>query len=221
MFTSLVTIIIVLLGCLIASFVVFGGGQMFIPYFKILLVNILNVHQDVWDSALSIANATPGVFGLKLALISGYLAANGSWWGFLLMIITYFIFIAVPIIMILVVLKKYNEKKESKIIVIFSKMMRPIIAGILISLIINLGISLVLPFIGFNDLGTEFGQLDKYFYFKIGGFFIGWRYFALLAWTLVSIPVEYWIFKKYKVNVVYMITTNIGLCMLIFQPWLA
>lgn len=42
----MIPLIIVFLGCLIISFVVFGGAQVFIPYFKILLVNILDIPDE-------------------------------------------------------------------------------------------------------------------------------------------------------------------------------
>ena len=65
--TGILAVLVVLLGVFIISVVVFGGAQMFIPYFKILLVNILKIEQEQWDSVLSIANATPGIFGIKVA----------------------------------------------------------------------------------------------------------------------------------------------------------
>ena len=213
-------IFIVLLGCFIISIVVFGGAQMFIPYFKILLVNILGIENETWESVLSIANSTPGVFGLKVAFASGYLAAEGEWWGWLLMFGTYLVFIIVPIFVMIFVMKKYKKFKESKFMVSFLNWMKPIIAGILISIVINLGMSLILPFVGFNDLGTEFGQLDKYLYWKNSGFFSQWRYWVLLSWSVVSIPVDLFMIRKFKINVVLLIIVNIILCLILFQPWL-
>ena len=61
--------------------------------------------------------------------------------------------------------------KESKFMNTFLKIMRPIIAGILLSIVVSLGMSLIIPFVGFNDLGSDFGALDKYFYLKDSGFF--------------------------------------------------
>ena len=47
MLGTLLGAVVVILGCLIISIVVFGGAQIFIPYFKILLVNLLGVSPDV------------------------------------------------------------------------------------------------------------------------------------------------------------------------------
>lgn len=207
------SVFLVLVGCLIISFVVFGGGQMFIPYYKIMLVNILKISEEDWNQVLSIANATPGVFGLKLSFVSGYLIANNNWWGFLLTFGTYTAFILVPIIFILFTFKKYTKHKNDKFMINFTKIMRPIIAGIFISIIVNLSISLLLPFVNFNNL-------NNYFEWKNEKFFVGWRYYALVAWTLFSIPSEYVIMKKYKINSIQMICTNIVICLIIFQPWL-
>ena len=220
MLGTLLGAVIVILGCLIISIVVFGGAQIFIPYFKILLVNLLGVSPDVWNSVLSITNATPGVFGLKLAFISGFLAANGNWWGWLLMIVTYIAFIMVPIGLILLIFNKYKKIKETKFMIAFSKMMKPIIGGILCSIIINLFISILLPFVGFNDLSDNINNLDKYLYIKTDQFFTDWRFWMIFAWTLISIPVEYWIMKKYKINTIFIIIINIILCLIIFEPWL-
>ncbi len=220
MLGTLLGVVVVILGCLVISIVVFGGAQIFIPYFKILLVNILGVEQDVWNSVLSITNATPGVFGLKLAFVSGFLAANGNWWGWLAMIATYIVFIMIPISLILLIFNKYKKIKETKFMIGFSKIMKPIIGGILCSIIINLFISILLPFIGFNDLSDNIHNLDKYLYFKTDQFFTGWRYWMILAWTLISIPTEYWIMKKYQINTIYIIIINIILCLIIFEPWL-
>lgn len=220
MLGTLLGAFVVILGCLIISIVVFGGAQIFIPYFKILLVNLLGVSPDVWNSVLSITNATPGVFGLKLAFISGFLAANGNWWGWLLMIVTYIAFIMVPIGLILLIFNKYKKIKETKFMIAFSKMMKSIIGGILCSIIINLFISILLPFVGFNDLSDNINNLDKYLYIKTDQFFTGWRFWMIFAWTLISIPVEYWIMKKYKINTIFIIIINIILCLIIFEPWL-
>ena len=220
MLGTLLGAVVVILGCLIISIVVFGGAQIFIPYFKILLVNLLGVSPDVWNSVLSITNATPGVFGLKLAFISGFLAANGNWWGWLLMIVTYIAFIMVPIGLILLIFNKYKKIKETKFMIAFSKMMKPLIGGILCSIIINLFISILLPFVGFNDLSDNINNLDKYLYIKNDQFFTGWRFWMIFAWTLISIPVEYWIMKKYQINTIFIIIINIILCLIIFEPWL-
>lgn len=206
-------IMIVLIGCLIISFVVFGGGQMFIPYFKILLVDLLKIEEQQWNQVLSIANATPGVFGLKLSFVSGYLISQNNWWGFLLTFGTYTAFILVPICFILFTFKKYQKHKESHFMINFSLIMRPIIAGILISIIINLSISLLLPFVKFNELGNYLGQKNE-------TFFNGWRYYVLIAWVLLAIPTEYFLMRKYKIKSIQMIIANIIICFLLFQPWL-
>ncbi|MGL5521953.1 MAG: chromate transporter [Metamycoplasmataceae bacterium] len=216
----ILSIFLVLLGCFIISIVVFGGAQVFIPYFKILLVNILGIDINTWENLLSITNATPGVFGLKIALASGYLAAQGYWWGYLLMFGTYFVFSLVPIFIMTIVMKKYNKIKKTTFMISFLKIMRPILAGILISVALYLLVSLVIPFIGFNDLGSEFNNMDKYFYFKYHSFFKEWRYWVLLAWSIISVPSDFILIRKYKTNPIFLIITNIGLCMVLFAPWI-
>lgn len=209
------TILLVLFGCLIISFVVFGGGQVFIPYFKILLVDLLHIEEQQWNEVLSIANATPGIFGLKLSFVSGYLISQNQWWGFFLAFVTYSAFIVIPIFFVLFLFKKYQKHKESQLMSSFSQIMKPIIAGILISIIINLSVSLLLPFVKFNELG-----LENYIGWKEETFFKGWRYYVLITWVLLAIPTEYFLMRKYKIKSIQMILANIIICFLLFQPWL-
>ena len=81
------------------------------------------------------------------------------------------------------------------------------------------GVLCIVPFVGFNDLGTNFGELDNYFHLQ-DTFFKQWRYWVLLAWTFVSIPVDMFVIKKFKINIIYLIIANIALCMVLFEPWL-
>ena len=215
----MVPLIIVFLGCLIISFVVFGGAQVFIPYFKILLVNILDISDETWNSVLSIANSTPGVFGLKLAFISGFLAGEGHWWAYLAMFITYLIFIIVPIFLMIWIMNKFNKVKNKKFTISLYNIMKPVLCGVLAAVAINLIMSLVVPFLGFNELSDNFGQLDKYIYFK-DTFFTKWRYWVLIAWSILSIIIDYVLIMKYKTNIFLLIVINITLCMIIFQPWI-
>ena len=135
------------------------------------------------------------------------------------MIASYLVFIIVPIIVMIFVMKKYNKMKESKFMITFLKLMRPMIAGILISIVVNLGMSIFVPFVGFNDLGDNFGSLEKYFYLK-DTFFKNWRYWVLLVWSCISIPIDLLLIRKYKINVIYIILIQIILCLILFQPWL-
>ena len=215
----MISLIIVCLGCLIISLVVFGGAQVFIPYFKILLVNILQVSDETWNSVLSIANSTPGVFGLKLAFISGYLAGQGQWWAYLAMFITYLIFIIIPIFLMILIMNKLNKIKNKKFMISLYNVMKPVLAGVLASVAINLIMSLIVPFLGFNELSDNFGQLDKYIYFK-DTFFTKWRYWVLIAWSILSIAIDYFLIIKYRINIFILIIINVTLCMIIFQPWL-
>lgn len=79
----------------------------------------------------------------------------------------------IPISLILLIFNKYKKIKETKFMIGFSKIMKPIIGGIICSIIINLFISILLPFIGFNDLSDNIHNLDKYLYFKTDQFFTG------------------------------------------------
>lgn len=209
----MISLLIAAIGCFVISIIVFGGGQIFIPFFKILLIDMMHVNSDLWDSALTLANATPGVFSLKLAFITGYLAAFGEWWGYLAMFLTYTIFILVPIFVMLFAMKIFGRLQTNKYMITINKLMKPVIAGILVALSIQLLISAMFPIIQFNEL-------NDYASIKAHPFFRDWRLWALYIFIpidLIAIGVLIW---KYKVNIVWIILGNISLVLIIFQPWL-
>lgn len=208
----MLSLVIAGIGCLLTSVVVFGGGQIFIPFFEIIF-NLMGVDQDVVDSVITIANATPGVFSTKLAFISGYLAANGEWWGYIGMLATYLIFASVPIAMMFFSMRFLQKMEKSTFFIILLKYMRPIVAGIMISLAIQLLISVMLPFINFNEF-KDYASL------KYETFFTEWRFWVLITFVPISIAYSYWLIYKKKINMIFIILFNIVITLIIFQPWL-
>lgn len=209
----MINLAIAILGCLIISFVVFGGGQVFIPFFKILIVDFMNVDSSLWESALTLANATPGVFSTKLAFITGFLAANGQWWGYLAMFITYACFVIVPMIIMMFAMKGLKKIQKNQFWITINKLIKPVVTGILFALCIQLFLSATMPFVIFNDV-------NKYVGYEPSTFFSDWRLYALIAFVPCSIASVLWILHKYKINIIWLILTNISIAMLIFQPWL-
>ncbi|MGL4948691.1 MAG: chromate transporter [Mycoplasma sp.] len=210
----MISLLIALVGCLVISFIVFGGGQVFIPFFKILLVDLMEVDSELWEAALTMANSTPGVFSTKLAFISGYLAAGGEWWGYIAMFGTYIIFMIVPITVMFFAMKGYKKIKDNRFINTIDKFFKPVTAGILAALIIQLLFSAMFPFIIFNE------SVDNYVGLKTHDFFNSWRMWVLISYVPISIVYSYFLIYKKKVNIIFLIIGNIGLCMLLFQPWL-
>lgn len=209
----MISLIIAVVGCFLLSFIVFGGGQIFIPFFKILLVDMMHVDDNLWQSALTLSNATPGVFSLKLAFVTGYLAAYGEWWGYLAMFLTYTAFIIVPMVIMVLAMKVFNKLQTNKYMIIVNHLMKPVIAGILIALSIQLLISVMFPLVQFNELNNYAGIAQH-------PFFRDWRLWAAIAFVPVDIGVIWWMTKKYKINIIWIILANIVLAMIVFQPWL-
>lgn len=209
----MISLAIAILGCLIISFIVFGGGQVFIPFFKILIVDFMNVDNSLWESALTLANATPGVFSTKLAFITGYLAANGKWWGYLAMFITYACFVIIPMVIMMFAMKGLKKIQTNAFWITINKLIKPVVTGILFALCIQLFMSATMPFVIFNDV-------DKYIGYEPSAFFSDWRLYALIVFVPCSICSILWILYKYKINIIWLILINISIALLIFQPWL-
>ncbi|MGL4950557.1 MAG: chromate transporter [Mycoplasma sp.] len=209
----MISLLIALAGCLVISFIVFGGGQVFIPFFKILLVDLMEVDKDMWQNALTMANSTPGVFSTKLAFIAGYLAANGEWWGYLAMIATYLVFLIVPITVMFFAMKGYKKVQNNKYVLTINKLFKPVTAGILAALCVQLLFSAMFPLIIFNEMNDYVG-ITEHIFFK------EWRLWVLISFVPVSIGYSYYFIYKKKVNIVLLIAINIVLALVLFQPWL-
>ena len=213
-------LLIAIIGVLLLGLIVFGGGQVFMPLFKslwdLMASHGSNIHQDNIDNMFAVANSTPGVVSTKLATFTGYLVANGEWWGWLSLMATYLIF-SIPSIIIVwwsvKLMKKSTESKYLKNMMIF---LRPVIIGILISLSIQLFLGTAFPKIILNSS-------EKYIGLNTSGdkqnFFDGWRRYALISYVIFVIPESFILYRK-KVNLFILISSHIVLGMVIFQPWL-
>ncbi|WP_427909664.1 chromate transporter [Mycoplasmopsis bovis] len=112
------------------SLSVFGGGQIFMPIFS-WLWEFLNSHfgtnidSQTISNLFTISNATPGVFSTKLAFASGYLVANGHWWGFIFTFFTYLTFVLVPFLAMYFSMKLMTRQEQVSIFARISKNYEP------------------------------------------------------------------------------------------------
>ncbi|WP_426460940.1 chromate transporter [Mycoplasma hafezii] len=146
---------------IVICLIVFGGGQVFMPIFSWFWTTLAqyfdsNIDENVINQIFTVANATPGVISTKFALFTGYLVANGAWWGYLAMFLTYLVF-SLPAIIVMLIAMRYINKFESnsllKNLLIISK---PLVAGIMLALAVQLLISIALPEFYFNKGVTEY-----------------------------------------------------------------
>ncbi|MGL4951969.1 MAG: chromate transporter [Mycoplasma sp.] len=209
----MISLVIALVGCLIISFIVFGGGQVFIPFFKILLVDLMDISPELWETALTLANSTPGVFSTKLAFIAGYLAADGEWWGYIAMFATYLSFMIVPITIMFFAMKGYKKIQNNRYVITINKFFKPVTAGILAALCVQLLFSSMFPFLVFNEM-NDYANISPHLFFD------GWRLWVLISFVPISIGYSYYFIYKKKVNIIFIIILNIVLALILFQPWL-
>lgn len=211
---------VAVIGVLILSVIVFGGGQVFIPLFKSLWTlmgqiagNELPDLTEQINTMITAANVTPGVVSTKFALFTGYVVANGEWWGWISMILTYVIFTTPAIILMLVgmkLVKKSSKNVYLKNMIIF---LRPVISGVLVALAVQLFISITFPDLIFN--GSQYIGLEP----VKNNFFTGWRFWLLIVWSPFVIIESFILYKK-KVPLLPLILGHVIVAIIIFAPWL-
>ncbi|MBN0919072.1 chromate transporter [[Mycoplasma] gypis] len=221
-------VFIAILLVLLSAFIVFGGGQVFMPLYQ-WIFNFLtqnfgaHISTETTDQIFAVANATPGIIGTKLAFFTGYLASldengNAVWWGYLAMFVT-FLVMAIPAIIIMHFTSKALAKAKSNIY--FSNLnliLKPVLSGIMFSLAIQLLFSVMFPYFSFNG-----GGISEYFKDNSSSLkariFSGWRQYALYVWVPIAIVFTIFLQRK-KVPLLYLISGSVVLGLIIFEPWL-
>lgn len=211
-----------LMMCVI-SLSVFGSGQVFIPLFRWFWMFLektfnANISNDTINEVISISNLTPGLVSTKFAFFSGYLISNGYWYGYLAAILTYVVFALCAIMVLVFVMKNLKKFESSKTIQRIFVILKPVIAGIIFSLAIQLFISITFPFVTFNSSISSYFKID---FGKTNAiFFSGWRRYVLFAFVPVSISFSIIMLKKTKIHLLVLILLNIALALLFFQSWI-
>lgn len=202
-------------GVIILGLIVFGGGQVFMPLFKSLWTMMSALGADIDDQKIdtifTVANSTPGVVSTKFGLFTGYLAANGEWWGWLALILTYLLFALPSIFMIVWASKLVTRSEQSKHLKLMTTYLKPVIAGIVIALAVQLFIGTAFPKLVFNSTDKMFGTRTT--------IFTGWRLTALIIYSIIVSMESAYLYGKKKVNLFLLIAVHIILGFLIFQPW--
>ncbi|WP_027121068.1 chromate transporter [Mycoplasma leonicaptivi] len=198
------------------SLSVFGGGQVFMPIFKWLWEFLAKsfdakIDNDLINKIFTVANSTPGVVSTKFGFYTGYIVANGAWWGYVAMFITYLIF-CLPAIMTMFLAMKYVKKfKSNTLVKNMLILMKPIVAGIIISLAVQLFISIYWTNFEFNK------GIDKYFLInkETNSIFIGYRNILLKIYVPVGIVISYFLARK-KFSLFIIIIINIAISLFLF-----
>lgn len=214
-------LLIACIGVLIIGIIVFGGGQVFMPLFKslweLMSKNGANINHSKIEDIFAISNATPGVVSTKLATFTGYLSANGEWWGWFALILTYLIFTIPSIIIVYWSFKFISKTDTSKYLKNILIFLRPVIVGILLALALQLFIATAFPSVVFNS-SSEYLAIDKTT--PESKFFSGWRIYALISYSII-VPIEtFYFYKIKKVNLFILIISHIVVGMILFEPWL-
>ncbi|WP_371813980.1 chromate transporter [Mycoplasma sp. OR1901] len=199
---------------ILVSLIVFGGGQVFMPIFS-WMWNLLNsafgsnINDDTINKIFTVSNTTPGVVSTKFAFFTGYLVANGEWWGYLAIFLTYLVFCLPAIIMVLLAMKYISKFRTNTFTKNLMTIMKPIVSGIIISLAIQLFIGVFAPEITFNK------GVDKYAMLNSKNIFIGYKNILLKIFVPVGILYSYWLAKK-NYSLFWIIIINVSISFIIF-----
>ncbi|SJZ50643.1 Chromate transporter [Mycoplasmopsis verecunda] len=200
------------------SLSVFGGGQVFMPIFQWLwnlmhsTFGITQLDETAINNIFTVANTTPGVVSTKFAFFTGYVVANGSWWGYITMFITYLVF-CLPAIIVMVITMKYVKKfKTNSFVANMLIVMKPIVAGIMISLAISLLISILVPEYYFNSSTKGYLGISE------SNYFTGYKNVLLKIYVPIGIIGSYFLAKR-KVSLFLIIVVNIIISLLLFAPY--
>ncbi|WP_308701312.1 chromate transporter [Mesomycoplasma hyorhinis] len=216
MITSIFLLIVI---CLI----VFGGGQVFMPVFNWFWLFLANqfgtrIDENRIQEIFSITNSTPGVVSLKFAAVTGLVVANNEWWGIFLSIFFYFVFSLPAILLVILGLKVLKKHKNNPRFKKLFSLFKPAIAAIMISLAIQLFISIYFIQIYFNkSMGQYVGYSD--ISSLKNTFFTNWRYYVLLVFVPVYTLASFVMYRK-KVPIFFIFLTGLVCAFIVFEPWL-
>ncbi|ENY69060.1 Chromate transport protein [Mycoplasmopsis bovigenitalium 51080] len=204
------------------SLSVFGGGQIFMPIFNWLWTSLgswfgIKIPEELINNVFAISNSTPGILSPKFATITGYMVAEGQWWGFIAMFITYLAFVLPAILMMKLALKYSDKFHDAKYFKNLIRIMNPVVTAIIFALVIQLFIGLIAPNLVFNKSAQEYISTTNSSPKSI--FFSGWRLYALWCYVPSGIAISLYLYNK-KIPMLGLILANVLVALVIFQPWL-
>ncbi|AJR12057.1 Chromate transporter [Mesomycoplasma dispar] len=208
-----------ILGLVLISLLVFGGGQVFMPVFNwfwLLLGELgMNINQEQINEIFTVANSTPGVLSIKLAVMTGFLIGNFGIIGWILSIIFLIAFIFPAIFLIIFWLKiaKRVEAKNSIFWTNLVKVFRPAIIGIILALAFQLFVNLILVNYTFNS--NHGYVLTK----EVNEFLQGWRFWVFILFAFFWTIIVFILYLR-KTNLFLLIIIGVSLALISLQPWL-
>ncbi|KKW61773.1 chromate transporter [Mycoplasma capricolum] len=222
---SFIAFLVTLVLLIFVSLSVFGGGQVFMPIFVWLWKSLnswfkIEISEEFINTVFAVSNSTPGILSPKFAAITGYMIAQGQWWGFIAMIFTYLAFVLPAIFMMMIAIKYSQKFHQSTFFKRLIVIMNPVVAGIIIALAIEIFISCMFPYFVFNESVSEYWKfIDPNKPNQSMKFFIGWRLIALYCYVPIGIIISLFLYLK-KVPIFGLIFANIIFCLVLFEPWL-
>ncbi|WP_322908306.1 chromate transporter [Mycoplasmopsis felis] len=206
---------------ILISLSVFGGGQIFMPIFRWLWTFLSSVFgsqisEEKINTVFAVSNSTPGVVSTKFGFFTGFLTAysdDGSvlWWGYVAMFVTYFFFCLPAIIIMLLAMRYIKKFKNNSFVKNMLIILRPIISGIIFSLVLQLLVQIFLPEIEFNKNSIKYFSYTK----TENNFFSGYKGVLLKIYVPLGILISYYLAKK-KFSLFLIILLNVCVSFILF-----
>lgn len=207
----------------LTSLLAFGSGLAFIPFFKwiwhVFSPQIPSLCDDNFYLSFVTANATPGIFSVKMTVFTAWFFNDSKFWVLFIILLFYTFFIT-PAMYLMFLSMKYLKKVPH-----YKRILRnllPVTTGIIIATIASLFISNLIPWIVFNRHESYFSILafnSKETAISARNFFSQWRLYVLLAWAPLSVLLAILLIHKYKVSILKSILFFLVLCFLLFWPF--
>ena len=133
-----------------------GGGYAMIPVMQREIVDVWQcINSDVFANFIGIAESTPGPIAINMATFVGF-----EMFGFVGAMIATIGVVLPSFIVILVIAKLFEKFSKSKVVKRMFWGFKPVVAGLILSAAVTLGLSAIVPTVALKNFTFDFGGFD-------------------------------------------------------------
>ncbi len=133
-----------------------GGGYAMIPVMQREIVDVWQcIHSDVFANFIGIAESTPGPIAINMATFVGF-----EMFGFVGAMIATIGVVLPSFIVILIIAKLFAKFSKSKVVKRMFWGFKPVVAGLILSAAVTLGLSAIVPTVALKNFNFDFGGFD-------------------------------------------------------------
>ena len=133
-----------------------GGGYAMIPVMQREIVDVWQcIQNDLFVNFIGIAESTPGPIAINMATFVGF-----ELHGFLGAVIATLGVVLPSFIVILIIAKLFSKFSNSKVVKRMFWGFKPVVAGLILSAAVTLGLSAIVPTVSLKNFTFDFGGFD-------------------------------------------------------------